>query len=114
MFGFGKVAGYEYFTHVEKGLARRFREASTKLVLHVAESPPTASIQRRARHVAEEIFRCTQEDEGPIHLIGHSSGGLDARLVASSNVRSRLFDGNLKWGPRLKSIVTINTPHYGT
>ena len=40
---------------------------------------PTASIRRRATRLAELIAKTCEDDDSPIHLLGHSTGGLDAR-----------------------------------
>ena len=45
--------------------------------------------------------------------MGHSTGGLDARLLASPACISRSI-GTLRWMPRLASVTTLNTPHFGT
>jgi len=52
-------------------------------------------------------------DRDPIHLLGHSTGGLDARLVASPSTRSISSD-KLRWLPRLRTVTTMNTPHLGS
>ncbi len=51
-----------------------------------------------------------------IHLIGHSTGGVDAQLLACT----KSFDGRA-WDrkanavrKKIKSVVTISAPHYGT
>jgi triacylglycerol lipase len=41
---------------------------------------------------------------GPVHLIGHSMGGLDSRYMVS----------RLGMAERVKSVTTIGTPHRGT
>ncbi|HEY5147490.1 MAG TPA: hypothetical protein VII82_12025, partial [Polyangiaceae bacterium] len=51
---------------------------------------------------------------GPVHLIGHSTGGLDARLVASPSVALSVPGAALAWRERLASVTTINAPHFGT
>jgi len=114
MFGFGRLAGYDYFEHVERLLAKRFEQKGVRYLLEIVPTPPTASIRRRARTVAEQVSRTAGEDSGPIHLVGHSTGGLDARLIASPTVALELDKERLTWKSRLKSVVTINTPHYGT
>lgn len=121
MFGFGKLASYDYFAHVEKALKTRFRHAGEELVTHVADVAPTASIRRRAAHLAELVTRTAGSTAGvddplkaPIHLLGHSTGGLDARLVASPSARLSSEQGELAWLPRLRSVTMMNTPHYGT
>ena len=114
MFGFGRLAGVDYFEHVEAGLSRRFELASTPVHLEVIQAPPTASFRRRASVVAREVARTANDVDGPIHLIGHSTGGLDARLLLSPGANLHLPHSALQWLPRVRSLVTVNTPHYGT
>ncbi len=114
MFGFGRLAGYDYFEHVERLLAKRFEAAGVRYLLEIVPTPPTASIRRRARVVAERVSQTAGDDDGPIHLVGHSTGGLDARLIASPTVALELDEKRLGWKPRLRTVVTMNTPHYGT
>jgi hypothetical protein len=113
MFGFGKLATYDYFAHVSRALAKRFSDAGEELEVHVADVAPTASIRRRAATLAELVAN-TARAEGPIHLLGHSTGGLDARLVASPSARLPIGKDQLGWISRLHSVTTMNTPHYGT
>ena len=115
MFGFGRLAGYEYFGHIESALAARFAELGVPLIMEVVQTPPTASIRRRAEVVAQAITESAGGAlGGPIHLIGHSTGGLDARLVLTPSVRLDLPDASLAWRARVQTAVTINTPHHGT
>jgi triacylglycerol esterase/lipase EstA (alpha/beta hydrolase family) len=125
MFGFGRLASYDYFVHLETALSERFRRAGHDAVVHVVNVAPNASIRRRAMALAEVVARtCTAAGEGdeegsgaaaaPIHLIGHSTGGLDARLVASPSVSLAMPAETMAWRSRLASVTTINAPHYGT
>lgn len=112
MFGFGTLGSYSYFAHVARELTARFAAAGHELTAHVIEDLPTASIRRRSTRLAEVVHR-TATGADPIHLLGHSTGGLDARLVASPSTTSIPADV-LGWLPRLRTITTMNTPHYGT
>lgn len=114
MFGFGKLATYDYFAHVERALGARFRKAGVTMAAHVVDVAPTASIRRRAVRLAEMVAATAGEGSGPIHLFGHSTGGLDARLVASPSARLAVGGERLRWITRLRSVTTQNTPHYGT
>lgn len=111
MFGFGRLGSYNYFAHVERELAARFAAAGHELVVHAIDDLPTASIRRRAARLAEIVSQTSGGDA--IHLLGHSTGGLDSRLVASPATRS-IPATALAWLPRLRSITTMNTPHFGT
>ena len=113
MFGFARLAGFDYFAHVERALGARFRHAGRQFEAHVLEVSPTASLRRRAAKLAE-LIAGTSGAEGPIHLLGHSTGGLDARVAASPNAQVAAPAAAWGWLPRLRSITTMNTPHYGT
>jgi triacylglycerol lipase len=114
MFGFGRLATYDYFAHVERALAKRFADAGEKLEAHVVDVSPTASIRRRAVRLAEVVSKTAADAKGTIHLLGHSTGGLDARLVSSPSARLPTAKDNLAWLSRLRSVSTMSTPHYGT
>jgi triacylglycerol lipase len=117
MFGFGRLASYDYFTHVERALTARFAARGHELVTHVAHVSPTASIRRRALKLTELIVETCGSDDpagGPIHLVGHSTGGLDARLVASPSVALGSSSPSLAWRGRIASVTSMNTPHFGT
>ncbi len=113
MFGFARLASFDYFVHVKHELERRFGDAGQGVEVHVVDVAPTASVCRRAARLAEVVER-TAGDDGPIHLLGHSTGGLDARLVASPGVRLSNSGEPPRWLPRLRSITMMNTPHFGT
>jgi len=112
IFGFARFAAYDYFAHVERALTERFAAAGQGLELHVVDVLPTASVRRRAAALAIGIAKVAAD--GPIHLLGHSTGGLDARLVASPMAVLPVLPAALAWLPRLRSVTTMNTPHFGT
>lgn len=115
MFGFASLAAYDYFGHVAAALRSRFDGHGERLEVRVCEVHPTASVRRRAAKLAQMIAHTAGTDDGPIHLLGHSTGGLDARLVASPTVHIDAHaDRQLGWIRRLRSVSTMSTPHYGT
>ena len=114
MFGFGRLATYDYFAHVARALVKRFADAGKPLEPHVVDVSPTASIRRRAVRLAELVAKTADDGAGTIHLLGHSTGGLDARLVSSPSARLPTAKENLAWLSRLRSVTTMSTPHYGT
>lgn len=118
MFGFGKLATYDYFAHVTLAMKERFAAAGAELDTHVVDVAPTASIRRRATRLAELVAATSgserEPEREPIHILGHSTGGLDARLVASPSARLPIAGEKLSWMPRLRSVTTMSTPHYGT
>lgn len=115
MFGFAKVASFQYFEHVIRALTDRFALRGRAARVVVCDVHPTASVRRRALRLARTVREHASADQDPIHIVGHSTGGLDARLVASPSVHlPGVTPEDLAWLPRLRSITTMNTPHYGT
>jgi len=112
-FGFGKFGDLSYFSGVREAIESSF--ASLGLTVTVTEVPtlPMSSIRWRAALVLETLAAVANKGEGPIHLIGHSTGGLDARLAIAptASLPSKVvFDAY----DRVKTLVTVCTPHYGT
>jgi hypothetical protein len=115
MFGFARLASLSYFEHMVLAFEERFRSAGRPVEVHVVELHPTSSVRRRAAKLARMVLATSAGDDGPIHLVGHSTGGLDARLVASPTVNLGEPDLHpIPWASRLCSVTSVNTPHYGT
>jgi len=114
MFGFGRLASYDYFAHLERALTEELRAHGEEVATFVVDVAPTASVRRRAARLAELVERTCDDDDGPIHLVGHSTGGIDARLVAAPDVDLPCDTRALAWLPRLASVTTLSTPHHGT
>jgi hypothetical protein len=114
MFGFGRLASYDYFAHLQRALGDALRARGADVATWVVDVAPTASVRRRAACLAELVARTSDDGDGPIHLVGHSTGGVDARLVASPDVSLPCDDDALAWLPRLASVTTLSTPHHGT
>ncbi len=112
MFGFANLAGYDYFGHVRSAIERRYADAGLAVRIEVVAPPPTASLRHRARLLARTVHRTA--GPGPIHLVGHSTGGIDVRLVLSSTRNLRVDADELRWTERVRSAISINAPHYGT
>lgn len=114
MFGFGTLAGYDYFRHVRQALAERFAAAGIELVSEVVAAEPTASLRHRSRLLARTLYRSAPPPEDVIHLVGHSTGGLDARLVLSPSTNLGLAPELLVWTNQVRTALSLNCPHYGT
>ncbi len=113
MFGFGTLAGYDYFHHVKSSLSPHFWNKGHEVTFYDVPSPPTSSLRARAR-VLKKTIAHTCGKEGPIHLLGHSTGGLDARLALAPTVNIGVARELQEWRPRVQTLITLNTPHYGT
>jgi triacylglycerol lipase len=115
MFGFARLASFDYFEHMVRAVEERFLARGRPVAVHVCEVHPTSSVRRRAAKLANMVAETSGKDGGPVHLLGHSTGGLDARLVASPSVHLDATSGEaLAWIDRLRSVTTVNTPHHGT
>jgi triacylglycerol lipase len=82
------------------GVPERLEAAGNRV--YVARVSPTSGVADRARDLKRFITR--ELPPGPVHVIGHSMGGLDARyMIAKLGMKSRVL-----------SLTTIGTPHRGT
>lgn len=113
-FGFANLGDLRYFSHVLEILPTLFAERGATVDVQVVRTAPTASLPRRASVLLEAIAPALPDDDGPIHLIGHSSGGLDCRLLCAPGV---VLPSTVDLAPivaRVRSVVTVATPHHGT
>lgn len=77
--GFVNLGRISYFGHVQRELGERFAALGFRARIHLSRTPPTASLPERAARLAETISRTAPRSDAALHLIGHSSGGLDVR-----------------------------------
>jgi triacylglycerol lipase len=110
LFGFAQLGGFDYFMHVEEALASRLLEQGADCEFVLVSAPPTGSIVHRTQVLMDTIQRSCADDAGAIHLVGHSTGGLDVRLLASPSA----WPDPPAWFDRVRTVTTIATPHYGT
>src|SRR5256885_16884693 len=83
-FGFGSFGHpdrplIEYFARVEDAMLRAHMRP---LRFAVHEPPPAGSLAERVRSLYSRASELMQAGATRLHLVGHSTGGLDARLVA--------------------------------
>ena len=99
LFGFDRIgipgARFEYFRGIAKHLD------SLGCHAHAVRLPPGASIPIRAKQLVAAIEALPHER---IDLVAHSLGGLDARYALA----------HLGLDKRVRSLVTIGTPHHGS
>jgi triacylglycerol lipase len=113
-FGFANLGELLYFGHVHQFLQEELTRRGVEARVHVVLSHPTASIRVRAADLYKCVLSTAAAEEGPLHLVGHSTGGLDARLFV--NPGASLGEG-VELEPlaqRVRSLVTVSTPHAGT
>ena len=99
LFGFDRIglpgARFDYF----RGIARHLGKLGCHA--HAVRLPAAASVPARARELVAAIDALPHER---IDLIAHSLGGLDARYALT----------HLGLARRVRSLVTVGTPHRGT
>jgi hypothetical protein len=113
-FGFADLGRITYFHHVREYLGEVFDELGFDADITAVSTLPTASIRRRTVRLLEAIERADIEPDTPIHLIGHSTGGLDARLFTTPNVSLGADAQAEPFAQHVESVTTVATPHFGT
>lgn len=100
-FGFESLAGIDALTYFW-GVPQALADDGEVLVFTPAVDPFNDSTARGAQLVAAIEAILAETGHAKVNLIGHSQGGLDARVVAHDR-------------PELvASVTTIATPHHGT
>jgi triacylglycerol lipase len=113
-FGFTNLGELVYFGHVRDFLQAEFARRGVEAEVVNILSHPTASIRQRAADLLAGIQPTATGDDGPIHLIGHSTGGLDSRLFVSPGASLREGLDLEPYASRVRTVVTVSTPHAGT
>ena len=119
--GFARFGGFYYFAERVVAVLRGILEDRLSYTVQVVPctTHPTHGLADRQRHLLGYLGDlCTKSlsEVERIHLVGHSTGGVDAQLLACT----KPLDGQA-WDQkanevrrRIKSVVTISAPHYGT
>jgi hypothetical protein len=113
-FGFANLGDFAYFGHVRDFFARYMRRRGIGGEVVVVQTYPTASLRRRATRVLETMVDVVDDGDGVVHLIGHSSGGLDVRLLTSPEVSLPTTLEVERYAAKVKSVVTLSSPHRGS
>jgi triacylglycerol lipase len=113
-FGFGAFGHpdrplIEYFAHVEAAVLRALPRP---LRFAVHEPPPAGSLAERARSLHLKATEILQAGATKLHFVGHSTGGLDARLLA--NPKASALPERAELLQRIGSVTTVSAPFHGT
>ena len=112
-FGFANLGDFRYFGHLHELLASQLTAAGVDPHIELVRTHPTASIRKRARRLLETIQETAGTSDAPIHLIGHSTGGLDARLLVGSHCSLGEGADPEPIVRRVRTVVTVASPHRG-
>ena len=101
LFGFTRIAlGPLTLASYFRGIPDVLRAGGNEVL--VTQVHPIAGVARRAEMLGAQILSAFPDE--PVHLIGHSMGGLDARALLAEP----------DWSGRILSLTTIATPHLGS
>jgi triacylglycerol lipase len=112
-FGFGSLGEISYFAGVRELLQRSFDHAGVDVEISEVSTLPTSSIRVRAALVRDAIAEIVANGDAVIHIVGHSTGGLDARLAiapSASLPARRKFEAY----ERVRTLVTVCCAHFGS
>ena len=113
-FGFANLGEFAYFAHVRDFLAEVLPARGVEGEVEVVHTIPTASLDRRAALLAETAAKLLGSSPGTLSLVGHSSGGLDARLFVTPESSLPTQADVARCAAAVRSVVTVATPHRGT
>lgn len=113
-FGFANLGDLKYFAHVREVLTDALARQGVAAEVISVKTWPTSAIQRRAQRLLEQIVEHAGGSDAPIHLVGHSSGGLDCRMLVARGASLSTELPADAIASRVRSVVTVATPHYGT
>jgi hypothetical protein len=113
-FGFANLGDFAYFAHVRDFFVSYLRRHGVSGEIHVVRTYPTASLLRRATRVLETVAEALHDNDDVAHLIGHSSGGLDARLMVSPEANLATTLDVEQYVRRVRSVVSLSSPHRGS
>lgn len=112
-FGFANIGDFGYWGPAEAWLTQELARRGVRGEIHAVGTRPTASLRQRARAAAAAIDSVAPGPEDRVHLIGHSTGGLDARLLLSPGVSLGTDLDVEHLTSRVRTVVSIATPHRG-
>ena len=104
-FGFVNLGEFAYWRHVQGILG----ELLPDWAVHPVPTRPTATLPLRAQALLD-VIEATAFDDDRVHIVGHSTGGLDARLLTAPGVV--LPDG--RPSRHADAVVSLCSPHHGT
>lgn len=114
-FGFTTLGALNYFHRVSEVLGRALAERGCADA-EVIECPtqPTGSIPRRVERLCRHLASTGALEAEEIHFVGHSTGGLDVRLLLSPLVHPAGDRLEEQISNRTRSLITLSTPHHGS
>ncbi len=113
-FGFTSVGAISYFEDVEVALGRELRRHGVEARIVRCMTQPTASITRRADVLRRQVLRNGGLNARELHFVGHSTGGLDVRMLLTPGVKIARGDTEERIARLTRTAISVATPHHGT
>ncbi|PLW70607.1 lipase family alpha/beta hydrolase [Pseudohalioglobus lutimaris] len=112
-FGFTNLGDFTYWGPVRERLQQFLDAEGGVSQIHYVKSLPTASLRTRTRVLLDTILSARNAADDRIHLVGHSTGGLDARLLLTPAVDLQTRKNVDNVAGKVRSSISIATPHRG-
>ena len=113
-FGFTSIGALSYFEDVEQTLAQALRRRRVEARVVRCETQPTASIPRRADALRRQVIASGGLRASELHFVGHSTGGLDVRMLLTPGVKIARGDTEERIARLTRTAISVSTPHHGT
>ncbi|HEX6572257.1 MAG TPA: hypothetical protein VF055_09555 [Steroidobacteraceae bacterium] len=113
-FGFTSLGALSYFEDVELALSNAFRRRRIEARIVTCATQPTASIPRRADALRRQVIESGGLRARELHFVGHSTGGLDVRMLLSPGVKIARGNSEERIADRTRTAISVSTPHHGT
>jgi triacylglycerol lipase len=113
-FGFTSVGAVSYFERVEQALESALQRRGLKARVVRCQTQPTASIPRRADALRRQVLRLGGLEAKELHFVGHSTGGLDVRMLLTPGVKIADDDSAERIARHTRTAICVATPHHGT
>lgn len=113
-FGFTSVGAVSYFEDVERALGRALRRRGVEARIVRCMTQPTASIPRRADALRRQVVGNGGLKARALHFVGHSTGGLDVRMLLTPGVKIASGDSEERIARLTRTAISVATPHHGT
>ena len=113
-FGFTSIGAVSYFEDVEQALGRALRRRGIEARIVTCTTQPTASITRRADALRRQVLDMGALKARELHFVGHSTGGLDVRMLLTPGVKVARGDTEERIARLTRTAISVATPHHGT
>jgi hypothetical protein len=113
-FGFTSVRAVGYFEDVEQTLSCALRRRGVEARIVRCATQPTASIVRRADALRRQVEKSGGRDARELHFVGHSTGGLDVRMLLTPGVQIARGGAADRIARKTRTAISVATPHFGT